>query len=82
MLQECLHPTARRAASLELVGDRYLLLHGGYAGTHQLLQDTWVFDTHTNRWLEVDVSGELVACLVNDLSGGRTVCKLLMSWDI
>eukprot|EP00878_Enallax_costatus_P007290 GHUV01007636.1.p1 GENE.GHUV01007636.1~~GHUV01007636.1.p1 ORF type:complete len:245 (+),score=97.92 GHUV01007636.1:338-1072(+) len=54
--KECLRPAARRAASLELVGDRYLLLHGGYAGIHQLLNDTWVFDTHSNRWLVVDVS--------------------------
>ena len=60
-LQEALHPAARRAASLELVGNRYLLLHGGYAGTHQLLNDTRVFDTHGNRWLVVDVSGDFVA---------------------
>jgi hypothetical protein len=42
---------------LEVVGDRYLLLHGGYDGC-SLLGDTWVFETHSNRWLAVDVQGE------------------------
>lgn len=60
VMQELLRPTARRAAALECVGERYLLLHGGYCGTHQLLNDTWVFDTRANRWLVVDVSGTWV----------------------
>lgn len=52
-----MHPAGRRAAALELVDNRYLLLHGGYSGSQQLLHDTWVFDTHSNRWLMVDVTG-------------------------
>jgi hypothetical protein len=51
-------PSARRAHTLEVVGDRYLLLHGGYDGS-SLLVDTWVFDTRSSRWLAIDVQGEL-----------------------
>ncbi|WIA11976.1 hypothetical protein OEZ85_012058 [Tetradesmus obliquus] len=47
-------PSARRAHTLEVVGNRYLLLHGGYDGT-TLLGDTWVFDTRSSTWLAVDV---------------------------
>jgi len=52
-------PSARRGHCLEAAQGRFLLLHGGYSGTSQLLQDTWAYDTHRDRWLPVDVQGEL-----------------------
>jgi hypothetical protein len=40
---------------------RYLVLHGGYSGSAELLHDTWVWDTvDGGRWLPVPVQGELV----------------------
>jgi hypothetical protein len=60
-------PSARRAHTLEVVGDRYLLLHGGYDGC-SLLGDTWVFDTRSSSWLAVDVQGELCQHLANSCS--------------
>lgn len=52
------HPAGRRAHSLVAMSDRFLLLHGGYSGTCDLLQDTWVFDIHRSCWLRADVTGE------------------------
>eukprot|EP00879_Flechtneria_rotunda_P015907 GHRR01016635.1.p1 GENE.GHRR01016635.1~~GHRR01016635.1.p1 ORF type:complete len:1115 (+),score=388.60 GHRR01016635.1:222-3566(+) len=51
-------PSPRRAHSLEVVDERYLLLHGGYAGTQQLLSDTWVYDSHTGHWLMADMQSD------------------------
>jgi hypothetical protein len=56
--EAALCPSARRAHTLEVVGQRYLLLHGGYDGC-SLLGDTWVYNTRRSTWLAVDVQGGL-----------------------
>lgn len=55
---------------MEAVG-RFLVLHGGYRGSAELLQDTWVWDTAGDggRWLPVPVQGECVPRTM-----GRDVC--------
>ncbi|KAF8071143.1 GPA3 [Scenedesmus sp. PABB004] len=46
-------PPPRRAHVLEAVAGRFLLVHGGYSGTHELCGDTWSYDTHTGAWLDL-----------------------------
>lgn len=47
----------RRGHCLVGVQGRFLLLHGGYSGTCELLQDAWLYDTHRDVWLPVELTG-------------------------
>jgi hypothetical protein len=51
-----LSPSARRGHVLEVLEDRYLLLHGGYNG-EQHLGDLAVFDLHQQMWVEAPSQG-------------------------
>jgi hypothetical protein len=54
----CSVPVGRRGHSLVGLQGRFLLLTGGYSGSSDLLADTWLYDTHRDCWLPVDVLGE------------------------
>ncbi len=60
----CSAPYARRAHALEAVAGRYLLLQGGYSGTHELAGDTWLFDTQHTCWARIDVEGTVTAAVL------------------
>jgi hypothetical protein len=49
-------PAARRAAASCCVGDRWLIVHGGFDGA-QCLSDAFVLDTHTLVWARIDSDG-------------------------
>jgi hypothetical protein len=51
-------PAGRRAHALAGVQGRFLLLHGGYSGSCELLQDTWLYDTPRDCWMPVELQGE------------------------
>lgn len=51
-------PVGRRAHALVAVGGGCLLLHGGYDGSCELLQDTWLYDTKADVWMLVQLRGE------------------------
>jgi hypothetical protein len=51
-------PAGRRAHALAGVQGRFLLLHGGYSGSCELLQDTWLYDTARDCWMPVELQGE------------------------
>lgn len=50
-------PAGRRGHCLVGVQGRFLLLHGGYSGSCELLQDAWLYDTHRDVWLPVELTG-------------------------
>jgi hypothetical protein len=51
-------PVGRRGHSLVGLQGRFLLLSWGYSGSSELLADTWLYDTHRDCWLPVDVLGK------------------------
>lgn len=51
-------PVGRRTHCLVGVQGRFLLLHGGYSGTCELLQDAWLYDTRRDCWMQVDLTGD------------------------
>lgn len=50
-------PAGRRGHCLVGVQGRFLLLHGGHSGSCELLQDAWLYDTHRDVWLPVELTG-------------------------